>query len=267
MPPFLSPYLPRKRLYYMDWIHSLGLFVGSLIANTLASLSGGGAGLLQFPLLIFLGLPFSTALATHKVASVALGLGAAFTHIKQKSIPPTIALYLILVGSLGVIIGANLVLMLPENIAEKALGGMILAIGIYSRVKKQLGQEEIQANRTITGWTIGGITLVLIGIINGSLTAGSGLLVTLFLVRWFGFSYKQAVALTMICVGLFWNGIGGIAMIQAGAPIHWPWLGILLLASLLGGALGAFLTTRLSNQFIKLCFELLTAAVGIKLLV
>jgi len=71
--------------YIMDWINTFGLFLGSFIANTLASLSGGGAGLLQFPLLIFFGLPFSVALATHKIASVALGLGAAYTHIKTKA--------------------------------------------------------------------------------------------------------------------------------------------------------------------------------------
>ena len=108
---------------------------------------------------------------------------------------------------------------------------------------------------------------MLIGVINGSLTAGSGLLVTLFLVRWFGYSYKQAVALTMLCVGLFWNGIGGIAMVQAGAPVYWPWLPALLLGSFLGGGLGAYMTTRVNNQVIKVCFEILTFAVGIKLII
>ncbi|MGI9877730.1 sulfite exporter TauE/SafE family protein [Vibrio chagasii] len=250
----------------MDWINSLALFFGSLIANTLASLSGGGAGLLQFPLLIFLGLPFSVALATHKVASVALGLGAAYTHIKGGTLSWKICLYLIIVGSIGVVFGANIVLMIPDAIAQKLLGAMILALGVYSRLKKQLGQEEQLKNRDIKGWIIGGVGLALIGIINGSLTAGSGLLVTLFLVRWFGFTYKQAVALTMICVGLFWNGIGGIAIVQAGAPIYWLWLPILLLSSFVGGSLGAFLAKRSSNQLVKTAFEILTFAVGIKLL-
>ena len=251
----------------MDWIYSFGLFIGSLSANTLAALSGGGAGLLQFPLLLFLGLPFSVALATHKVASVALGLGAAATHIKQKTIQLNHALYVILVGSIGVVIGANIILLIPEQIAEKMLGAMILALGIYSRCKKQLGQSERPIHRDTLGWIMGGVGLMLIGIINGSLTAGSGLLVTLFLVRWFGYSYKQAVALTMICVGLFWNGIGGAAVAQAGAPIYWPWLPILLLGSFLGGSLGAYLSTRYSNQVIKVCFEVLTLLVGLKLLI
>ena len=250
----------------MDWINSLALFFGSLIANTLASLSGGGAGLLKFPLLIFLGLPFSVALATHKVASVALGLGAAYTHIKGGTLSWKICLYLIIVGSIGVVVGANIVLMIPDAIAQKLLGAMILALGVYSRLKKQLGQEEQLKNRDIKGWIIGGVGLALIGIINGSLTAGSGLLVTLFLVRWFGFTYKQAVALTMICVGLFWNGIGGIAIVQAGAPIYWVWLPILLLSSFIGGSLGAVLANRSSNQLVKTAFEILTFAVGIKLL-
>jgi uncharacterized membrane protein YfcA len=156
--------------------------------------------------------------------------------------------------------------MIPDAIAQKLLGAMILALGVYSRLKKQLGQEEQLKNRDIKGWIIGGVGLALIGIINGSLTAGSGLLVTLFLVRWFGFTYKQAVALTMICVGLFWNGIGGIAIVQAGAPIYWVWLPILLLSSFVGGSLGAFLANRSSNQLVKTAFEILTFAVGIKLL-
>jgi uncharacterized membrane protein YfcA len=251
----------------MNWIDAIGLFIGSLLSNTLASLSGGGAGLLQFPLLIFMGLPFSIALATHKIASVALGLGATMTHYKHGGVPFKMAAYLILVGSIGVVIGAHLVVLIPEDIARKMLGGLILTMGIYSRLKKQLGSSEQPNNRHVRGFLIGSVILIIIGIINGSLAAGSGLLVTLFLVRWFGFSYKQAIALTMISVGFFWNGIGAAAIVIAGAVIYWPWLPILLLGSFLGGSLGAILTKKLSNRVIKIAFEVLTLLVGFKLLV
>lgn len=250
----------------MDWLDASLLFFGSLMANTLASMSGGGAGLLQFPLLIFLGLPFSQALATHKVATVALGLGAAYTHLKAKTCSPITMIYVILAGSLGVVAGAYLVVQIPDRVAELMLGAMIIALGVYSRFKPQLGQVTLEKNRHPLGYLVGGLGLAVIGIINGSLTAGSGLLVTLFLVQWFGYSYKQAVALTMICVGLFWNGLGGVAVVQAGAPIYWPWLPILLLASFVGGGLGAMIAVKKSNQFIKNCFEILTLLVGLKLL-
>lgn len=250
----------------MDWINSSLVFLGSLTASTLSSIAGGGAGLLQFPLLIFLGLPFSVALATHKIATVAMGLGAAGAHLKSKTLSFPLMAYLTGVGSLGVVIGANLVVNINPEIGELLLGALILVLGIYSRVKPALGHKEAPSHRDKNGWMIGGFVLVLLGIFNGSLTAGSGLVVTLFLVRWFGFSYKQAVALTLICVGLFWNGIGAIAIIEAGVSPHWPWVPVLLVASFFGGWLGAYLTTKLPNSVIKTAFEVLTFAVGIKLI-
>ncbi len=192
----------------MDALNTLGLFVGSLIANTLASLSGGGAGLIQFPLLIFLGLPFSIALATHKIASVALGIGATVNHIRNGNLAWKLTLYVIVVGTFGVILGANLILLIPVKFAEAALGALIISLGIYSVTSKDLGQISAPQHRNSIGFIIGAIALFIIGIINGSLTAGSGLFVTLFLVRWFGCDYKQAVAITLVSVGLCWNAIG-----------------------------------------------------------
>ncbi|GHA64141.1 sulfite exporter TauE/SafE family protein [Photobacterium aphoticum] len=251
----------------MDILSALGLFLGSLIANTLASLSGGGAGLLQFPLLIFLGLPFTIALATHKVASVALGLGAAIKHIRAGTIDWRITGYVIVAGMLGVIAGANVILFVPGRIAEALLGILILGLGIYSMCKRTLGQTAEPRHRNSVGLLMGGMGLAAIGMLNGSLTAGTGLFVTLFLVRWFGFDYKQAVALTLVSVGLFWNGIGAAAMYVAGAEIYWPWIPVLLLGSLCGGYLGAHWATQKSNTLIKRCFEALTLLIGVKLLI
>ena len=62
------------------------LFAISLIANMFSAFSGGGAGLVQLPALIFLGLPFGVALATHRIASVALGLGATVRHLREGSL-------------------------------------------------------------------------------------------------------------------------------------------------------------------------------------
>ncbi|MGR5149292.1 sulfite exporter TauE/SafE family protein [Photobacterium alginatilyticum] len=251
----------------MDLLNTLGLFLGSLLSNTLASLSGGGAGLIQFPLLIFLGLPFAVALATHKVASVALGLGAAIKHIRAGSLNWPLTVYVIVAGMLGVILGANVILFVPGRAAEAMLGLLILGLGIYSLTKKELGQYDQPRNRHWQGMVIGGFGLALIGILNGSLTAGTGLFVTLFLIRWFGFDYKQAVALTLVSVGLFWNGIGAATMYVAGADIYWPWIPVLLLGSFLGGYLGAHLASQKSNRLIKRSFEILTFLIGFKLLV
>ena len=67
----------------VNWTEQLILLLVSLVANVFSAFAGGGAGLLQFPALIFLGLPFGVALATHKVASVALGVGATLRHLRE----------------------------------------------------------------------------------------------------------------------------------------------------------------------------------------
>ena len=47
----------------MDYTQHLLLFVIAVIANGFSALAGGGAGLIQLPILIFMGLPFFFSLS------------------------------------------------------------------------------------------------------------------------------------------------------------------------------------------------------------
>ena len=242
------------------------IFVISLIANLFSALSGGGAGLIQLPALIFLGLPFGLALATHKVATIALGLGATARHLKDNKIERDYALLMILAGVPGVILGASFILQIPGQIATMALGLLTMALGIYSFFSVELGQSLQQKNRHAKGYVIGSLVLFLIGVLNGSLTSGTGLFVTLWLIRWFGFDYKLAVAYTLVFVGLFWNTSGAITLGLLG-EIHWLWIPALLLGSFIGGYIGAHLSIVKGNKVIKRSFEIVTLLIGLKLVI
>ena len=241
------------------------LFI-SLLANAFSAFAGGGAGLLQLPALIFLGLGFSVALATHKLATVALGIGATLRHVREKNLYWRYALLMIISGVPGVIIGAGIILNIPDRIAEVALGLLTASLGIYSWCQPQLGQVEKPVHENLSGILIGGMVLFGIGILNGSLTSGTGLFVTLWLVRWFGMDYKRAVAHTLVLVGLFWNGSGALTLGLLGS-IKWDWLPALLLGSLLGGYLGAHLSIAKGNRWIKRAYESVTLLVGVKLII
>ena len=221
--------------------------------------------MIQLPALIFLGLPFSIALATHKVASVALGVGATLRHLKEDALERRFALFILVTGLPGVVLGASLILSVPDRTAEIALGVLTIGLGLYSIFKRDLGLEVEPRNRQGIGMMVGGNVLFLIGILNGSLTSGTGLFVTLWLVRWFGFDYKRAVAYTLILVGMFWNGSGAITLGLLGT-IEWAWLPVLLLGSLLGGYAGAHLAILKGNRWIKRVYETVTILVGIKLI-
>ncbi len=243
----------------------LALFVAALVANLLSALAGGGAGLVQLPVLILLGLPFPLALATHKVASVALGVGATLRHAQEKALDWRFAVFILACGLPGVVLGARVVLAVPASICTLLLGLLTIGLGLYSMMNPALGNLSQPAHRNLTGLVIGGGVLFAIGFLNGSLTSGTGLFVTLWLVRWFGLDYSRAVAYTLILVGLFWNAAGAITLGTQG-QIAWLWLPALLAGSVAGGYLGAHLAIAKGNRVIKRCFETLSLTMGLALL-
>ncbi|MBQ1782715.1 MAG: sulfite exporter TauE/SafE family protein [Gammaproteobacteria bacterium] len=246
-------------------VEQLLLLIASFIANTFSAFSGGGAGLIQFPLLIFLGLPFSLALATHKVASVALGVGACLRHARERNLWLRISLLMVVAGVPGVLIGALLIVHVPDWAATKALGVLTLGLGLYSVFKPKLGQEVRVVESTSRHLLIGAAGLFVIGVLNGSLTSGTGLFATMWLVRWFGLDYKRAVAHTLVWVGTLWNGSGALTLGLI-SDIHWPWLPALLAGSLLGGYAGAHLAITKGSGWIKRAFEVITLITGVMLL-
>lgn len=249
-----------------DPLVQLGVFVASLVANLLSALAGGGAGLVQLPVLILLGLSFPLALATHKVASVALGIGATLRHWRERSLNPWLAAFILACGLPGVVLGARVVLALPPKLCTLLLGLLTIGLGLYSIAKPTLGLEAEPRALHGSRWVIGGLVLFAIGVLNGSLTSGTGLFVTLWLVRWFGLDYGRAVAYTLILVGLFWNGTGAITLGQQG-QIAWAWLPMLLAGSIAGGYLGAHLAIAKGSQLVKRSFEVLSLLMGSSLLI
>ncbi len=230
-----------------------------------SAFAGGGAGLLQLPVLIFLGLSFSVALATHKLATVALGIGATVRHLKERSLERRFVWLLLAAGLPGVVAGASVILAVPDRPAEVALGVLTTGLGVYSLLRPGLGQEHRPRHRSGRGLVLGAAVVAGLGVLNGSLTSGSGLFVTLWLVRWFGLDYRRAVAHTLVLVGLFWNGAGALTLGWLGT-VRWDWLPALLAGSLLGGYAGAHLAIAGGNRAVKRAFELVTMAVGIKLI-
>ena len=241
------------------------LFVASFAANWFSALSGGGAGLIQFPMLIFLGLPFAVALATHKVATVALGVGATLRHLKHNQLERRLSAIILLAGVPGVILGASVILIIPPQFALLSLGVLTLGLGLYSVFKPQLGMTYAPRNQSGTTLIIGMLGLFIIGFLNGSITSGTGLFLTIWLIRYFGLDYQRAVAYTLVLCGLVWNGTGALVLGYLG-HIAWDWMPALLAGSVIGGYLGSHIAIKNGNVWIKRSFEVVTILIGLKLI-
>ncbi len=156
-------------------------------------------------------------------------------------------------------------LSIPSELGTASLGFFTACLGIYSIKRPNLGTTRASIDIDLLRGLIGGLVLFVIGFLNGSFSSGTGLFVTLWLVRWFALSYSQSVAYTLILVGLFWNGTGAVVL-GIGGEIKWSWLPMLILGSFTGGYLGAQLSLTKGSRLVKRTFEATSILMGTSLI-
>ena len=242
------------------------IFLISFLSNTFSAISGGGAGLIQLPALILFGLPYYQALATHKVATVALGLGGSIRNFKYIRNDIFVLWQILFFGTPGVILGSYIVKFLSEQYLYLILGFISIVLAIYSFCKPSLGLNSTDniINSQLELKFI--IPIFFIGILNGSVSSGTGLLVTFLLINIFKMDFLRAVSLTFFTVGIFWNAIGAYFLSKIGY-IPTNILVILILGSFAGGYFGAHMSNLKGNKLIKNTFTVVCLLVGVSLLV
>jgi uncharacterized membrane protein YfcA len=236
------------------------LFFISFLSNLFSAFSGGGAGIIQLPAILLLyEISFPVALATHKISTVLLGVGASIKFFEKNKPDKRILLESLIVGLPAVIIGAFSIQFLSEEISRKMLGVLILGVFVLSFVKNS--NDSARRVDSIVIYLL----LFCIGFLNGSLSAGTGLLYTIMLTKLFNMSFKMAVGYTLLVVGLFFNLIGAIVLYLI-STIDITILPILLIGSLIGGYVGAMIAISKSNLVIKTSYQIVTIIVAYKLL-
>ena len=168
-------------------------------------------------------------------------------------------------GLPGVVLGAFTILQIPERAATLALGWLTLGLGVYSVFKPRLGMDHAPRHQRGPGLWLGMAGLFGVGVLNGSITSGTALFLTLWLIRWFGLDYTRAVAYTLILCGLVWNGTGALVLGTIGT-VAWSWIPARLVGSVVGGYLGSHFAIMKGNLWIKRAFETVTILIGLKLI-
>ena len=261
-------YLLTKLVHKFDYsfYKSISIFLISLFSNTFSAISGGGAGLLQLPALILSGVPYYQSLASHKLATVALGLGGSLRNYKSLNKDIFLAWQILIFGLPGVIFGASIVEFISEQYLYLFLGIISIFLAFYSFFKSDLGLSSRNNELNLIQKIKFLIFIFLIGILNGSISSGTGLLVTILLIKTYGMDFLRAVSLTFLTVGIFWNLTGAIFLSKIG-PVPSNILFLLIIGSFTGGYLGAHLTKLKGNTLIKKCFTLICFFIGISLLI
>jgi len=262
------PYLLTKLLGSVDHFifKSFYIFLISFFSNTFSAISGGGAGLLQLPALILSGVPYYQALASHKLATVALGIGGSLRNYKSLGNDITIAWQILIFGLPGVILGGSIVKFISEKYLYFFLGIISILLAFYSLFKTDLGLSTSDNKLNLIQKIRFVFFIFLIGILNGSISSGTGLLVTILLIKTFGIDFLRAISLTFFTVGIFWNFTGAIFLSKIGS-VPSNILLLLIVGSFTGGYLGAHLSKLKGNTLIKKTFTIVCLSVGISLFI
>ena len=245
---------------------SIYIFLISFFSNTFSAISGGGAGLLQLPALILSGVPYYQALASHKFATVALGIGGSLRNYKSLGNDISVAWQILIFGLPGVIFGASVVEYISENYLYLILGIVSILLAFYSLLKPDLGISSGNNNLNLVQKIRFFIFIFLIGILNGSISSGTGLLVTILLIKTFEMDFLRAISMTFFTVGIFWNFIGAVFLARIGS-VPPNVLIVLIIGSFTGGYFGAHLSKLNGNFLIKKTFITVCILVGISLLI
>ena len=244
----------------------ISIFFISFFSNTFSAISGGGAGLLQLPALILFGVPYYQALASHKLATVALGIGGSLRNYKSLGKDISVAWQILIFGLPGVILGSSIVEYISEKYLYLILGIISILLAFYSFLKPDLGLSSGNKKLNFVHKIRFLIFIFLIGILNGSISSGTGLLVTILLIKTFGMDFLRAISLTFFTVGIFWNFTGAIFLSKIGSvPLNILFL--LVVGSFTGGYFGAHLSKLKGNRLIKKTFTIVCLFVGISLLI
>ena len=244
----------------------ISIFLISFFSNTFSAISGGGAGLIQLPALILSGFPYYQALASHKLATVALGIGGSLRNYKSLSNDIGVAWQILIIGLPGVIFGSSIVEYISEQYFYLFLGITSILLAFFSFFKPDLGLSSCSYKINLIHKIRFFIFIFLIGILNGSISSGTGLLVTILLIKTFGMDFLRAISLTFFTVGIFWNFTGAVFLSKIGT-IPSNTLIILIIGSFSGGYFGAHLSKLKGNLIIKKSFTVVCILVGISLLI
>jgi uncharacterized protein len=253
-------YLPEVSFSFI-----LITFVASFVACFFSALSGGGAGLILLPVLMFAGLPFINALASHKLAVGFIGIGATIQYVRKKLLNWRVFWWSALVGIPFVILGTHFAAVLPGETMKPVVGGMILAMVLFSLIKKIAPKTFEPKTLSPKILIIGTFLLVPAAFYSGWISAGSGIFTTMIYLWILKYDQLHANAMTLSANGIFWNGVGAAAHIFMG-HIVWALALSLILGAILGSYFGAAVGIKKGNTFLRIIFLITAGITGILLI-
>lgn len=233
-------------------------FLGALVDAIV-----GGGGLITTPALLAAGLPVHLALGTNKFASSMGTFSSAYHYFKSGNVNFKVLKYLLPFSLIGSSIGVMTVLAIDPEFLRVLIIFLVVIIGLYTLLKKDLGIHNKFKGITKGKIVLGVLIALVLGFYDGFFGPGTGSFIIFALISIFGFDFKKASAnsklmnLTSNATALFLFLINGQIWFYVAIPMA--------ISMILGAKVGAELAIKKGASFIKPVFILVSFSLVIKM--
>jgi hypothetical protein len=223
----------------------------------------GGGGLIQIPVLLssFPQTAIPTLFGTNKVSSIAGTSAALWRYARAVRIPWRLVLPATGAALVGAWLGAAVVAWLSREAMRPLVVVMMLAVAIYTFLRKDLGQTETHEPRPGDAWR-GALFGLVIGLYDGFFGPGTGSFLIFGFVRLFGMDFVRASASAKVINSA--TNVSAIAFFASHGPILWAVGLTMAVCNLAGAQLGTHLALRHGAGFIRKAFLLVVAVLIVK---
>jgi len=243
--------------------HFLIILVTSFIATALSSMSGGGASMINIPVMLALGIPFPLATAAQKTSSMFWVLPASSNYLKGRKIDWKFLIGFSAVGLVGVYLGTLVVLAINQRVAGVIIGLLILSLVAYVLFNKNVGLAKTKVYSKLRQRVAYVFALVL-GFYESFFGSGNGILFSIVTFQTRGFDFIDALGY-YYSVAFLWEILAVIVFVSKGY-FSWTVMVPVVVGSLIGGYVGSRYGRYKGNKFIKIMFAVIGTVLGIKLL-
>ncbi len=244
-------------------LHFIIILITALVSTALSSMSGGGASVINIPVLLWLGVSFPAATLAQKISSAFWVLPASFNYLKGRKIDWPFLIIFGLVGLVGVYVGVQFILSFNTRILQFFIGVLILILVGYTYFKKDVGLSEHKVYSKVRQ-NLAYLFALILGFYESIFGSGNGIMfaMTTFYTRGFDFmdalGYYFSVAFPWVVFVAFLLIRKGYFDLQITIPI--------VVGSLIGGYIGSKYAKYKGNKFIKMMFVVIGGILGVKLI-
>lgn len=237
------------------------IFLAAFFAGLIDTIAGGG-GLLTLPTLLWVGMTPIEALSTNKLQSVFGTFTASSYFIRKKLVDLKEMKLMIFMAFFGSMIGGFALLQIDSSILEKIIPILLMVIGIYFLLTKNVG--EIERHKLIST-TIFAISLVfIIGFYDGFFGPGTGSFFTIAFIFFLGYNISKATAQTKVLN--FVTNFSSLLFFLVFGEIYFIAGFIMAIGQVLGALIGAKLVVKKGQKLIRPFIVIISFALSIKLL-